>query len=417
MKFLLRGAATTILMACAGASIADGLSFEQAIALAARAGPTLTANAERLEAASRAAVSARAFPDPQLLFGVDNLPVNGTDQFSFSRDFMTMQRIGVMQEIPSRARRNARAENAQANIAVADAQSRVARLLAVRQTAIAWLARNATERELAQLDALVAENALFGAMLRARIANGQGAAVELVAARQEAAMIDERRDELRARRAQTIAALRQWLDGDVANLPLLGDAPDLPVDREMVYRGLPHHPEFAVLDAQGKVLDAAVAEARAARHPDWSVEVAYQRRGPLFSNMMSLQFRVDLPVLSASRQDPLIASRRAERRALDADQQADVREHQRMVESGLADYQRLGSAVDRQRAVLVPLADEKVELAMADWRSGKGGVSEVLAARRERVDAGLKLIALDGERRQVAAGLYYTYADHAGAGR
>jgi outer membrane protein TolC len=51
---------------------------------------------------------------------------------------------------------------------------------------------------------------------------------------------------------------------------------------------------------------------------------------------------------------------------------------------------------------------------MADWRGGKISVMEVINARRERIDAGLRLIALEGERLQVAANLHYTYDEHAG---
>jgi outer membrane protein TolC len=130
--------------------------------------------------------------------------------------------------------------------------------------------------------------------------------------------------------------------------------------------------------------------------------------------MVSLQFSVDLPVFSGSRQDPQIAAKRAERRALDADREAVLREHAQMVERDVSEYQRLSKAVDRQRNILLPLADEKIDLAMADWRGGKGSLIDVVAARSQRVDSQLKLTALDGERRQMAASLHFAYLDHAG---
>jgi outer membrane protein TolC len=211
-----------------------------------------------------------------------------------------------------------------------------------------------------------------------------------------------------------MAALRQWIGSAAAELPLTGDATDWPIDREVLQHRLLHHPQFTLLDAQGRALDAEVAEAQAAKRPDWSMEMAYQRRGPQFSNMVSLQVSVDLPVFAGSRQDPQIAARRAERRALDAGRAAEVREHAQMLESDLTEYHRLRNAVDRQRNVFVALAEEKVTLAMADWRGGKISVLDVINARRERIEAGLKLIVLEGERLQVAANLHYTYDEHAG---
>jgi cobalt-zinc-cadmium efflux system outer membrane protein len=414
MNRLLRAAASGFLAIGAGSSSAQGLSLADAIALELRESPTRIASSEQVEAARQAAKPAGALPDPRLLLGIDNLPVDGPDQYSFSRDFMTMQRIGVMQEFPSRAKLGARVAGAQGRIAVAEAQSRLTRLDVIRQTAMAWIARSTAEQQLTQIDSLAAENRLFEAAVRARLSSGQGMATDAVAARLEAALIEERRDELRAQREQAIAVLRQWIGSPAAELPLTGDAPDWPIDREVLQHRLEHHPVFALLDAKGRALDADVAEAEAAKRPDWSMEMAYQRRGPQFSNMVSLQVSVDLPVFAGSRQDPQIAARRAERRALDADREAEVREHAQMLESDLAEYHRLRRAVDRQRDVFLPLADEKVTLAMADWRGGKISVMEVIDARRERIDAGLKMIALEGERLQVAANLHYTYDEHAG---
>jgi len=414
MNRSLHAAVSVLLATCAGSSFAQGLSLADAIALASRETPTLVASAEQLEAARQAAKPAGALPDPRLILGIDNLPVDGPDQYSFSQDSMTMQRIGLLQEFPNRAKRDSRVATAQGRIAVAEAQSRLTRLEAIRQTVMAWIARNTAERQLAQVDALSAENRLFEAAVRARLSSGQGMATDAVAARLEAALIEERRDDLRARREQAIAALRQWIGSSAAELPLTGDAPDWPIDRDLLRHGLQHHPEFDLLDAQGRTVDAEAAEAQAGKRPDWSMEMAYQKRGPQFSNMVSLEVSVDLPLFARSRQDPQVAAKRAERRALDADREAEVRAHEQMLEYGMAEYHRVRSAVDRQRKVFMPIADEKVTLAMADWRGGKISVMDVISARRERIDAGLRLIALEGEQLQVAAGLHYTYDERSG---
>jgi hypothetical protein len=82
------------------------------LAEALRIAETRALSVSALDAASRAsrelAVSAAQLPDPVLRVGVDNLPINGPDAFSLDRDFMTMRRIGVMQEYVSSAKRTAR---------------------------------------------------------------------------------------------------------------------------------------------------------------------------------------------------------------------------------------------------------------------------------------------------------------------
>lgn len=393
-----------------GSVCAEPLSFDDALALAVRETPVLRAESAQIDAARQAAIPAGELPDPKLALGIDNLPIEGPDRFSLSRDFMTMRRIGLMQDFPNAAKRDARVAAARGRVAQAEAQTRITRLRVLRETALAWIARDAVERQLAGIDALVEENRVFEASVRARIAGGKGSALEAVAPRQEAAMIEARRDELAARRQQAAAALERWV-GPRAQAPLTGRAPDWPINRDALTHALHGHPELTVFDPKARVLEAEVAEAQAAKKPDWALELAYQKRGAQFGDMAMVNVTFDLPVFAATRQDPQIASRQAERAALDAEREAVLREHAAMLETDLAEYQRLDRAVARQRDVLLPLADEKAALALAAWRGGTGELADLVMARRERIDAGLMAIALDGERRQMAARLHYAYSD------
>lgn len=398
-----------------GTAFAEPLSFDAALALAVRETPALRAEAAQVDAARQAVIPAGELPDPKLALGIDNLPIEGPDRYSLTRDFMTMQRIGLMQEFPNGAKRDARVAAARGRVAQAEAQTRITRLAVLRETAAAWIARDAAERQLARIDALVGENRLFDAAVRARLAGGKGNALEAVAPRQEAAMIESRRDELATRRQQAIAALKRWI-GPRAEAPLAGNAPDWPIARDTLTHALHQHPELTAFDPKARVLDAEVAEAKAATKPDWALEMAYQKRGSQFGDMLSLGVSFDLPIFSGTRQQPQIAAKQAERVALDAEREALEREHLAMLETDFAEYQRLGQTVKRQREVLLPLADEKVALALASWRGGKAELADLVMARRERIDAELMAIALDGERRQMAARLYFAYGDPTASG-
>lgn len=394
----------------AGTVYAEPLSFDAALALAVRETPDLRAEAAQTDAARHAAIPAGELPDPKLTLGLDNVPIEGANRFSLSSEPMTMQRIGVMQEFPNTAKRGARVDAARGRIALSEAQTRITRLTVMRETAVAWIARDAIERQLARIDALDSENRLFDAAVRARIAGGKGSAMKAVASRQEAALIDARRDELIARRQQSIAALKRWV-GPRAEMSLEGEAPDWPIARDTLEHALHGHPELAIFDPKGQVLDAEVAEAQADKKPDWALELAYQKRGSQFGDMAMVRVSFDLPVFAATRQDPKIAARLAERLGLDAEREAVMREHAAMLEADFAEYQRLAKAVKRQREVLLPLAGEKVDLALAGWRGGKGELVDLVVARRERIDAELMAIALEGERQQMAARLHYAYSE------
>ncbi len=392
---------------------AQSLTFPKALATAVMDTPALRAYAAQVDAARYSVTPAGALPDPKLAIGIDNLPIQGQDRYSLTRDSMTMQRIGIAQDIPNAAKRDARVAVANGRLQLAEAQARVARLTVLRETATAWIARHTVEQQLARIEALVAENVLLTHATRAQLAGGKGGAADTVMPRQEAAMIEERRDELTAQRLRAMAILRRWL-GKAADMPLAGEPPDWNLTRDTLQHALHQHPELALFESKTKVLEAEVAEAQASKRPDWGVDLAYQRRAPEFGDMVSVQVRFDLPIFSGSRQDPQIAARQAERAALDAEREATLREHIAMLDSDWSDYQRLVNASRRQRETMLPLAEEKVQLATAAWRSGKGALTEVIAVRRERIDTELKAIAVEGERRQMAARLHYAYGDLSG---
>ena len=95
------------------------LSLEDAVDQALQETPQVAASAATLEAAQAVAPSAGHLPDPELVTGVDNLPVTTADRYSFTRDFMTMRKIGVMQTFPNGEKRRLQGELAQREIAVA----------------------------------------------------------------------------------------------------------------------------------------------------------------------------------------------------------------------------------------------------------------------------------------------------------
>ena len=131
-----------------------------------------------------------------------------------------------------------------------------------------------------------------------------------------------------------------------------------------------------------------------------------------FSDMAMLQVNVDLPLFSRSRQGPRIASAEAEWQALESRAEAVRREHEAMLQSDLAEYERQERTLARQREQLVPLAKEKVGLARAAWRGGYGSLADLVRARSEWLDAKLKEIDLSGQYDQQAAALHFTYDHH-----
>ena len=386
---------------------ATPLSFERALSLATQQTPTLAASQARVDSSRAAVIPAGELPDPKLAVGVENLPIGGPDRYSLTGDFMTMQRIAYMQDVPNRSKREARVAVAQAKVQQAESAQSLSTLSARRETAIAWIRRYVLERQIALFDGLVKENKLLGSAVQAQLAGGRGAITDVLMPKQEAAMLEERLDELRAQRTQAIAALERWV-GATANEPLEGDPPEWSLDREALAHRIQNHPDVNLLNDTSRVFDAELQEAQASKKPDWGVELAYQRRGEQFGDMVSVKFTFDLPTVPARRQDPQIAAKQLERLGLEAELELLRREHLQELNIQWAELQRLNLALERNKTTLQPLMRDKVALTFAAYQAGKGSLVEHLAARREALETQLRYLALQGERQAISARLHFT---------
>lgn len=387
---------------------AYALSLDQALDLAVREAPSLAAQAAERQAARSAAVPAGELPDPRLALGLQNLPIEGDSAWDLNAERMTMQRIGLMQEVPSRAKRAARVDLAQAQVGLADARMAV-ELLAVRQQAAeAWLMTRAVEEKLDVFKALYAENRLLSRAVDARLASGEGLTTDSIGPRQEAALLADREDELQRQHAQARAQLRRWI-GESAAQPLSGGWPQWPVDAEQYRASLQRHPQLQVFDPLTRQAQAQLQSAIAEKKPDWSWGVDYLRRDSAFGDMVNLSVTFDLPVFTASRQDPAIEAERARLQRVDAQREAVERRYQSDLSEALAEYQRLESTLARSQRTLVPLAEQKVELAMADYRSGRGSLAGVISGREQLIDARLRHIDLARDRSLSNARLYFAF--------
>lgn len=395
-----------------GLAQATPLTFNAALEQAVNTSPALAAQRAQIGAAQSAAMPAGALPDPKLFVGIDNYPISGPMRGSLTQDFMTMQKVGVMQEIPNADKRRARVEAAAAEIEVAEAQNRMVRLKVRREVALAWLNRYALERKLTLFDALGRESQLLATAVWAQIASGRAQPADAVMPKQEAAQLADRHDDLTRDLAKAKAELRRLI-GPAADEPLAGEPPAFNLDAGTLRQHLHRHPEIAAFGAAAHKAEAEVREAVTMKKPDWGVELAYQKRGAQFGDMVSLQFTFDLPLFSKTRQNPNIAARQQELTRIEAEREALLRDHANELDSNVADYVALGRQLDRARQEWLPLAQQKVDLATASYQAGKADLTVVLAARRELIEQRFKLIELDYQRASSAARLYFAYGENA----
>ncbi len=393
----------------------NSLSLQQAVAAAAERAPSLLARDASRRAASEELVRADALPDPTLSFGVQNFPIGGPDAFTITQDRMTMRRIGVTQQLPSRSKRNARRDNAQAALDLADAR-RIETLLDVKRAAAqAWVQLWAAQRERALLQDLLDQNALAVRASRARLAGGGGSASDALAARSTDLELQNRLDDADARIAQARAGLQRWL-GEVP-VETAAPAPDFmqpPIPETRLLANLDRQGPLLAWDAREASADAALALARAEKHPDWSVGGGFARRGAGASNVVWLEVGIGLPLFPGNRQDRGISARSADLEAVRASREDARRMQAEAVRKAFARWQGLGRQVVRTRDTLLPLTHDRSRIALAAY-SGGASLQDWLDARRDEIDARIDYADILAAWGQAWAELAYLLPDSATA--
>jgi len=386
----------------------DGpLSLEDAVDKALQEAPQVTASAATLEAAGAVAPSAGRLPDPELVTGVDNLPINSAERYSLTRDFMTMRKIGVMQSFPNGEKRRLQGERAQREIAVAQGELLKTRFDTSRAVAEAWIARAVAEESLTRLRALKPDVALEAAAGRAALASGRGSAAEALAAQSLVAELDVRILALEQEGEMRRAELARWISTD-AERPLAG----IPTDRdpghspESLLATVSQHPPLAPVLAKIAEAQTDVALARAQKHSDWSAELSYAQRGPDFSNMVSLEFRIGLPLFAKNRQNPVIAEKLAVVRAREAERDAEVRMHTAEIRAEFAQWRQGRDRLKNYATELLPLARDRSRAAIASYGAGRGDLRLTIDALTQEINAQLEYVQLEGAVANAWAALY-----------
>ena len=391
---------------------ADGpvLSFDEAVALALDHAPQVTAGAEGAASMRELAKSAGRLPDPSLVIGIDNLPVEGPEAWSTTADFMTMRNVGLMQEFPRREKRRLQRERASADVGVADAELANETLVVARETARAWIRRSTAETILEGLSRLRPDVELGATTARAAVTAGRSSAAEALAAASAAARLEARILEQSGEVEQARAELARWIGTD-AERPL-GPLPafdSLPAPAASLLADVARHAAVRPFDARLAAARTDVELARAERRPDWSAELSYAKRGPDFADMASLRFTIGLPLFTKHRQDPVIAARSADYRRLEAERENEIRAHSMELRQMLIEWEQANARLAQYDRELLPLAREGSTTALAAYRSGGADLRLAVDAYEDEADLVIERAGLAEARAR--AWIYLRYLE------
>ena len=340
-------------------------------------------------------------PDPQIILGADNVPINNP---AFDRFMPTSKVLGIQQQIPSYSLRKARSSK-QENLA--KRQSLVADYTRKRLEAI--LIAQLTERDKVEtLERLAGEQLeLYRAMeedMQGRLEAGSPVYGRFSEIDVDRAGVEQRLNDLNAERVAIEEELVR-LVGEVPSVPL-PPVPEVAWNRD----GTVLYPvRIAAEDVQVAAKDVDVADA--AFGPTYGVRAVYKQResggGFPGDDWLSVQATVSVPLWATSNQKPKLRAAQAGRRGAQYAYEDVLREWVgRMAALGAERDVALDNiALLREKASAIR---EKTEAAERDYESGNVSLEAVLETQ---IDA-LTIAAQLAEQRSRHARLSARFNSH-----
>ena len=384
------------------------LTFDQALRLAQERSRQLVAHDYVAASARQMSVAAAQLPDPTLTAGINNLPINGADRFSLTRDFMTMRSVGVMQQFTRSDKREARAARFDREAEAAESGRTLTLANLQRDTALAWLERYYQERIREVLIAQRDETRLQIEAADTAYRSGRGSQADVFVARSAVAQMEDRIAQIEQQVEVATIRLARWVGAEASRT--LGAAPridGIDYDMDRLQYHVDHHPQVELLLRQEQVARADVEIAQANRRSDWTAEVMYSQRGPAFSNMVSINFSIPWQLDRVSRQDRELAAKLAQIDQLQAQREEAAREHLADARGWLQQWRSNRDRLIRYEDSLIPLSAERTRAALAAYRGNSASLNAVLEARRMEIDTRLEQVRLQMENAGVWAKLEF----------
>jgi len=390
------------------------LTLPEAQRLAAERSRQLTAQDSAVLASREMAAAAGQLPDPTLKIGVDNLPVTGSDAYSLTRDFMTMRRIGLMQEFTRQEKRQLRAERFEREAERSLAEKSATLATIQRDTALAWLDRYYAEATAEVVVAQIKEARLEIEAAESAYRSGRGSQADIFVARSAVVTLEDRSSEIGRRVRTAKTALARWV-GVAAETPLAGkpDIDAIRLDPRALDTQLAHHPQIALFARQAEIAVTEVKLAQANKKADWSLEAAYQQRGSAFSNMISIGVSIPLQWDQKNRQDRELAAKLAMADQAEAQREEALRAHIGEVRAQIQEWENGRERRARYERELVPLTKERTQAVVAAYRGGKASLTDVLAARRNELEVRMQALQLELETGRLWAQINFLFPDGA----
>lgn len=415
----MNGAITKILVLAALGFIpfasSQSLSIETAVETALDSEPGYEAIMNRAASFEDIAVAESQLPDPMLMMGFLNVPI---EDFDLDTEPMNQLRLSVRQQFPKGSSLALKRDRANANANVLRERANNRSLMVVKATRLSWLdtyyweqARTIVKQDIPLFEQLRETTGTYYKVGRKGLDDVVRAELELQRIKDRLVMISNQIDAKRAN-------LRRWI-GSRSDSPLSSELPGW--DNHIMERDINaianqrivRHPRVVGLDRNIDVLQTNKALAKEAYKPAWSVEVAYAARdarrpnGVSVSDLASVAASISLPLFTGNRQDRRLAA--AERNVVAGyDQRLElIRDLTSQVDRERKRFDRLNERIELHRTMILPQAREQYEAALLSYESDKSDFTEVMRSKIAHLEALLVFDLVKVDRLKSLAALRY----------
>lgn len=363
--------------------------------------PGLRAASARQTASERGAAAVRTWEDPRIRFGGVTTSPSGPN-LEMEGDLV----YELQQTLPLFGKARAMRREAQANVAVSDAEAtyrfqilRLAISQAAGQLALADETLAIGTEDLALLERMTG-------FARERQRAGLDSGLDLLRLENERAKREQQLITDRQQRDFARVSLNRLLvrphDTPWPPLALPSPAPEIPLTEKLLALGTTYEPQLQVMRQEIAMADAGIEVARRSRYPDVSLGIGgrqWSGSGDFREGMFSVG--LNLPWFNRSRYRADLDRQRARADAARAeaeDYQLDVRQ----------ELFRIWTRIDAARREtllyqdsILPRSELAVSTALAAWTSGRGMFLDVLETRRMLIEARLMRARAVNEQHQM----------------
>jgi outer membrane protein, heavy metal efflux system len=339
--------------------------------------PRLEAAHQRMLSTEKAIPQAGALPDPQLSFGLSNLPVNS---FSFNQEPMTGKVIGIMQMFPFPGKLSLSTDIAEYEAAAVKYQKEEIRNQIIQMVKKAYFDLYAVDRAIETTEKNKALMKQFIHMAETKYKTGSGLQQDVLRAQVEISKLEDEFIMWKQKRISVTARLNALLNRPVytriekTSLGLMiPDGPKKRFSAEEIEKNRP------LLKAWHQKIQKAETEVELTERdvlPDFMVGASYRQRSDLadmrqMTDFFSATLSVDIPLYMNRKQKAKAAEREMAFKAVKSEYENIKIKVLSEIESILAELERNRKRVELYKGGLLIQAQQSLESAQAGYKVGK----------------------------------------------